>query len=226
MGQAARPARTVKQVMNNGLTLDTISIAHSGKVLVAIDTHIKPAEILTVMGPSGSGKSSLFAFLAGFLDPVFEASGRVLVDGVDVTQKPAHQRHLGLLFQDPLLFPHMDVAGNLLFALPASLKGKAERRARIEMALQEIGLKGFGARDPDTLSGGQKARIALMRTLLSEPQALLLDEPFSKLDSGLRVQMRDIVFGTAKRLNLPVVLVTHDEADAVAAGGRVIRLAP
>jgi putative thiamine transport system ATP-binding protein len=226
MGQAARPARTVKQVMNNGLTLDTIRIAHGGKLLVAIDTHIKPAEILTVMGPSGSGKSSLFAFLAGFLDPVFEASGRVLVDGVDVTARPAHQRHLGLLFQDPLLFPHMDVAGNLLFALPASFKGKAERRVRIEMALQEIGLEGFGARDPDTLSGGQKARIALMRTLLSEPQALLLDEPFSKLDSGLRVQMRDVVFGTAKRLNLPVVLVTHDEADAVAAGGRVIRLAP
>lgn len=225
MGQAARPARTVKQVMNNGLTLDTIRIAHGGKLLVAIDTHIEPAEILTVMGPSGSGKSSLFAFLAGFLDPVFEASGRVLVDGVDVTARPAHQRHLGLLFQDPLLFPHMDVAGNLLFALPASFKSRAERRARIESALQEIGLEGFGARDPDTLSGGQKARIALMRTLLSEPQALLLDEPFSKLDSGLRVQMRDVVFGTAKRLNLPVVLVTHDEADAVAAAGRVIRLA-
>ncbi len=210
--------------MNVGLTLKNIRIALYGQELVAIDTHIASGEILTVMGPSGSGKSSLFAFLAGFLDPVFQASGNVLVDGVDVTKNPAHQRQLGLLFQDPLLFSHMDVAGNLTFALPAEIKGKAPRRERIEAALIEAGLEGFGSRDPYTLSGGQKARVALMRTLLSEPKALLLDEPFSKLDTELRGQMRELVFGTAKRMKLPVVLVTHDEADATAAGGAIIRL--
>jgi putative thiamine transport system ATP-binding protein len=206
------------------LTLQNIRIALNGRELVAVDTHVGPSEVLTVMGPSGSGKSSLFAFLAGFLDPVFQASGKVLVDGVDVTNKPAHQRHLGLLFQDPLLFPHMSVAGNLMFALPASIKGKSVRLAKVDAALAEAGLEGFGPRDPDTLSGGQKARVALLRTLLSEPKALLLDEPFSKLDTELRSQMRDLVFSTAKRLQLPVVLVTHDEADATAAGGKIIRL--
>ena len=210
--------------MISGLTLQSIRIALDGRELLQIDTHVAPGEILTVMGPSGSGKSSLFAFLAGFLDPVFEATGRVSVDGLDVTDLPAHQRHLGLLFQDPLLFPHMDVAGNLMFALPPSIKGKAERRKQVEAALAEAGLEGFGTRDPDTLSGGQKARVALMRTLLSQPKALLLDEPFSKLDTGLSGQMRDIVFHTAKRLKLPMLLVTHDEADAAAAGGAIIRL--
>jgi putative thiamine transport system ATP-binding protein len=224
MAKPARAARSVTGKMTSGLSLQNIRIALNERALVALDTHIAQGEILTVMGPSGSGKSSLFAFLAGFLDPVFTSSGSVLVDGIDVTDKPAHQRHLGLLFQDPLLFPHMDVVGNLMFALPPSIKGKAARRMRVDAALSEAGLEGFGTRDPDTLSGGQKARVALMRTLLSQPKALLLDEPFSKLDTDLRAQMRAIVFGTAKRLNLPVMLVTHDEADAAAAGGPVIRL--
>ena len=224
MAQPARPKRTLISNMTSGLTLQNIRISLQSRELVAIDKHVVRGEILTVMGPSGSGKSSLFAFLAGFLDPAFQATGHVLVDGVDITAKPAHQRHLGLLFQDPLLFPHMDVAGNLTFALPPNMKGKAARRLRADAALKDIGLEGFGNRDPDTLSGGQKARVAVMRTLLSEPKALLLDEPFSKLDAELRGQMRDIVFGTAKRLMLPTVLVTHDEADAETAGGPVIRL--
>lgn len=209
---------------SSGLHLNKIQIALNGRLLIDIDQVIAPGEILTVMGPSGSGKSSLFAFLAGFLDPAFVASGVVSVDGDDVTHKPAHERKLGLLFQDPLLFPHMDVAGNLMFALPSSIKGKTTRLALVEAALLETGLERFGTRDPDTLSGGQKARVALMRTLLSEPKALLLDEPFSKLDADLRAQMRELVFETAKRLKLPVVLVTHDEADAKAAGGTIIRL--
>jgi putative thiamine transport system ATP-binding protein len=207
-----------------GLTLDRIAIRLGGRTLLEVDARIAPGGVLTVMGPSGSGKSSLFNFIAGFLDPAFEATGRVLVDGRDVTALPAHERRIGLLFQDALLFPHMNVAGNLMFALPQSIAPRGERRRRAEIALAEAGLDGFADRDPDTLSGGQKARVALMRTLLSEPRALLLDEPFSKLDADLRTQMRDIVFSTARRAALPVVLVTHDEADAEAAGGPVIRL--
>ncbi|MCU0830240.1 MAG: ATP-binding cassette domain-containing protein [Rhizobiaceae bacterium] len=208
----------------HGLTLEQVTIRLGRRMLLAITADVAAGEVLTVMGPSGSGKSTLFNWIAGFLDPAFNATGTVRLDGEDIGAKPAHQRRIGLLFQDALLFPHMSVAGNLMFALPQSVRGRVERQARVEAALADAGLAGFGARDPDTLSGGQKARVALMRTLLAEPRALLLDEPFSKLDADLRAQMREVVFSTARRHALPVVLVTHDEADALAAGGPVIRL--
>jgi putative thiamine transport system ATP-binding protein len=207
-----------------GLTLDQISIRLAGCLLLTVNAHVAPGTVLTVMGPSGSGKSTLFNHIAGFLDPVFSVTGTVRIDGEDIGARAAHERKLGLLFQDALLFPHMSVGGNLMFALPASIKGRTARLARVDAALQEADLAGFAERDPDTLSGGQKARVALMRTLLSEPRALLLDEPFSKLDAELRAQIRQLVFSTAKRLELPVLLVTHDEADAEAAGGPIIRL--
>ena len=193
-------------------------------MLVALTHRVAPGEVLTVMGPSGSGKSTLLAYIGGFLDRAFEASGTVTVGAVDLTALPAEDRHAGILFQDPLLFPHMSVGGNLLFAIPPSIKGRAERRAMAEAALDGVGLAGMAERDPDTLSGGQKARVALARALLSAPRMLLLDEPFSKLDAELRQQMRELVFGKARDSGLPVLLVTHDEADAVAAGGPVVRI--
>ena len=209
---------------DKGLFLDTVSIALNGRVLLALTHHVAPGEVLTVMGPSGSGKSTLLAFIGGFLDPAFQASGKVLADGIDLTSLPAEERHAGILFQDPLLFPHMSVAGNLVFAIPPDVKGKAARLARADTALAGVGLDGMGNRDPDTLSGGQKARVALARVLLSSPRALLLDEPFSKLDQDLRRQMRELVFARARDAGLPVILVTHDEADAEAALGPVIRI--
>ena len=209
---------------DKGLFLDTVSIALNGRVLLALTHHVAPGEVLTVMGPSGSGKSTLLAFIGGFLDPAFQASGKVLADGIDLTSLPAEERHAGILFQDPLLFPHMSVAGNLVFAIPPDVKGKAARLARADTALAGVGLDGMGNRDPDTLSGGQKARVALARVLLSSPRALLLDEPFSKLDQDLRRQMRELVFASARDAGLPVILVTHDEADAEAALGPVIRI--
>ncbi|WP_028032212.1 ATP-binding cassette domain-containing protein [Chelativorans sp. J32] len=207
-----------------GLFLDGVKIALGGRVLVELTREVPPGEVLTVMGPSGSGKSSLLAYLAGFLDPAFGASGRAWVDGIEITALPAEERHAGVLFQDPLLFPHMDVAGNLIFALPQSLKSRAARRAQAEAALEGVGLAGMGDRDPATLSGGQKARVALARVLLSAPRMLLLDEPFSKLDMELRQQMRTLVFDKARERGLPVLLVTHDEADAEAAGGEIVRI--
>ena len=196
----------------------------NGKLLLSLNEIIEEGSILTVMGPSGCGKSSLLAYIGGFLNNAFEAAGSVKVDGSEITGLPAHERGMGVLFQDPLLFPHMSVGENLLFALPGSGLGKAERRGLAEEALSEVGLDGFFDRDPATLSGGQKARVALMRVLLSEPRALLLDEPFSKLDAGRRGQIREIVFDIARRKRLPTLLVTHDEADATATGGRVIDL--
>ena len=207
-----------------GLTLDHVSIAIGGRTLLEVTHRVRPGEVLTVMGPSGSGKSALLAFIGGFLDPAFRAAGKVYVSGDELTALPAEDRRAGILFQDPLLFPHMSVAGNLVFALPEAVRGRSERRRLAEKVLQDVGLAGLGERDPDTLSGGQEARVALARVLLSAPRALLLDEPFSKLDADLRQQMRELVFAKARESALTVVLVTHDEADAEAAGGPLIRI--
>jgi putative thiamine transport system ATP-binding protein len=217
----AMPAET-----QTGLRFQNVRIARGPEPLIALDAHIAPGEVLTVMGPSGVGKSTLLAYAAGFLDPVFRASGAVLVDGTDVTRLCAHERHMGLLFQDALLFPHLSVGGNLAFALPPGLRGRAARRAAIAEALGEVGLAGLEDRDPATLSGGQKARVALMRVLVSAPRALLLDEPFSKLDTALRDQIRELVFEMARARGLPVLLVTHDAADAAAAGGAIVEVTP
>lgn len=207
-----------------GLRLDRVSIALGEQELLSVSADVPPGETLTVMGPSGSGKSSLLAYIGGFLGRDFSASGRVFSDEVDITGMPAEDRHAGLLFQDPLLFPHMSVAGNIAFALPIKVKGRAARRVHAEQALADVDLVGFETRDPATLSGGQKARVALARTLVSEPRMLLLDEPFSKLDTRLRGQIRTLVFEKARRAMLPVILVTHDEADARAAGGPIITI--
>lgn len=209
---------------DKGLRLEWVSIALDGRTLLALDATVAPGAVLTVMGPSGSGKSTLLAYIGGFLEPAFSARGRVVVDGCDITRLPAEDRHAGILFQDPLLFPHMSVGGNLAFAVPASVRGRAARRARAEEALAGVGMAGMAGRDPATLSGGQKARVALARVLLAAPRMLLLDEPFSKLDAALRAQMRELVFAKARESGLPVLLVTHDAADAQAAGGRVVTI--
>jgi putative thiamine transport system ATP-binding protein len=214
----------ISPTASSGLKFDRVSIALNGRPLVAVDRLIAPGEVLTVMGPSGSGKSTLLAYAAGFLDPVFRAEGRIILEGDDVTAFPPERRGMGLLFQDPLLFPHMSVGANLMFGLPPAIRGAAARRQAAEQALADVGLADFADRDPATLSGGQKARVALMRTLVSEPRALLLDEPFSKLDTKRRGQVRQLVFQEASKRRLPVLLVTHDPADAEAAGGPCIEL--
>jgi putative thiamine transport system ATP-binding protein len=206
-----------------GLCLKSVCIAKDNTTLIDIDVHIKPGEITSIMGPSGSGKSTLLSFIIGTLAPDFDSRGSIVLDGVDVTNLAAERRRIGILFQDDLLFPHLSVGDNLAFGLSAAVRGP-ERTARVQDALSEIGLTDFATRDPDTLSGGQKARVALMRMLLSEPKALLLDEPFSRLDTDLRAQIRSLVFEHAKARGLPVLMVTHDDQDANAAGGQVIRL--
>ncbi|SDN64738.1 putative thiamine transport system ATP-binding protein [Halomonas shengliensis] len=203
------------------LRLEQVRIALAGRLLVEVDAEIGPGEVLTLMGPSGVGKSTLLAFIAGFLDPAFAAGGRVSLAGRELTTLPAEARRVGLLFQDPLLFPHLSVAGNLRFGMP---RREADKRARIDQALAEVGLAGFGERDPATLSGGQQARVALLRLLLSRPAAALLDEPFSRLDRALRGETRRLVFARLAEAGLPCLLVTHDHEDAEAAGGPVIIL--
>lgn len=180
-------------------------------LITGLDVEVPPGEVLTVMGPSGCGKSSLLAAVAGTLPPGLHFEGRVRLDGHDITAWPPARRGVGLLFQDDLLFAHMSVAENLLFAVPPA--AAAERRAQVAAALDEAGLAGLGDRDPASLSGGQRSRVALMRALLARPRALLLDEPFSRLDTGLRAQFRRFVFDHIRQRGIPALLVTHDEAD-------------
>jgi putative thiamine transport system ATP-binding protein len=207
--------------MNPGLHLKKLIITRARIPLVALDTRVAPGEVLTIMGPSGSGKSTLLAAIVGTLSPDFTLSGRILLDGQDITALPTRARRVGILFQDDILFPHLSVGGNLAFALPRDVPRRT-RPARVAEALAITGMEGMAARDPATLSGGQRARVALMRTLLAEPRALLLDEPFSRLDADRRQQLRAFVFQRASERGLPVLLITHDAEDARAAAGRVL----
>jgi putative thiamine transport system ATP-binding protein len=207
------------------LELDSVTLRlGERRVIDNVSLRVGPGETATLMGPSGCGKSSLLAYICGSLDPVFAAEGDVRIEGKSVVDLPPENRRVGILFQDDLLFPHMSVADNLAFALPAQTRGRKARRRRVEEALADAGLAGLGDRDPATLSGGQRARVALMRTLLAGPAVLLLDEPFSKLDVDLRTKFREFVFAHARRERLPVLLVTHDPADADQAGGVVLLL--
>lgn len=177
----------------------------------------------TVMGPSGSGKSSLLAAVCGTLAPIFAFDGTISLAGLRLENLPIQQRRVGILFQDDLLFAHMTVRENLLFAVPAG--PRAHRESQVAQALMDLEMPGFADADPATLSGGQRARVALMRALLAQPRALLLDEPFSKLDTALRARVREFVFSTVHARQIPVLLVTHDEAD-VADPAHVTRLPP
>jgi putative thiamine transport system ATP-binding protein len=170
-----------------------------------------PGSVTTLMGPSGCGKSSLLAAIAGLPLPGLHAELTVELAGRRVEQLATSQRRIGLLFQDDLLFAHMTVRENLLFACPPGTP--LERASQADAALAELGFEDMASRNPLTLSGGQRARVSLMRTLLAKPQALLLDEPFSKLDVALREQFRQFVFEHVRRLQLPTLLVTHDAAD-------------
>ncbi len=170
-----------------------------------------PGSITTLMGPSGCGKSSLLAAIAGLPLPGLHAELTVELAGRHVEQLPTSQRRIGLLFQDDLLFAHMTVRENLLFACPPGTL--LERATQADAALVELGFEDMASRNPLTLSGGQRARVSLLRALLAKPQALLLDEPFSKLDVALREQFRQFVFEHVRRLQLPTLLVTHDAAD-------------
>lgn len=207
------------------LAFDAFAVHLDGAPLVQLDQSVAPGEVLSVMGPSGAGKTALLWAIAGLLRPPFRATGRILLDGRDLTALAAEERHLGLMFQDALLFPHMSVLGNVLFAVPRA-GSRSARREAARGHLARVGLEALAERDPDTLSGGQRSRVALARTLASEPDALLLDEPFSALDQALRSEIRTMVFALAREDGLPVVLVSHDPADAAAAGGPVIEIAP
>ncbi|MGL4456437.1 MAG: ATP-binding cassette domain-containing protein [Plesiomonas sp.] len=212
----------------HSLRLDNVSLRAAQPSITAalhigpLNLNICAGEIVTLMGASGCGKSTLLSWIIGNLNPAFQASGTLWLNDTRVDLLPTEQRKIGILFQDDLLFPHLTVGGNLAFALPAG-KSKAERQEEIEQALSETGLSGFYHRDPQTLSGGQRARVSLLRTLMASPHALLLDEPFAKLDHSRRQQLREFVYEQITQRNIPTLLVTHDPADTPPQG-RIIML--
>ena len=207
------------------LELKEVGISINGyKLFEKLNIKIPQGSIVSVMGPSGCGKSSLLSFIFGTISNDFSTCGQIHLGGKTILDKPPEERNIGILFQDDLLFPHMSVGENLSFGIPSSIVGRRKRQNMVQKALSEAGLRGMENQDPNTLSGGQKGRIAVMRTLLSQPNALLLDEPFSKLDLDLKIRFRSFVYRHVRKNNLPTLLVTHDPNDAEEAGGPIIQL--
>ncbi len=203
------------------LRVDNLSLhLPSGQCLVQdLSFSIEPGSVLALMGPSGSGKSSILSWLTGTADSRITTHGNVWLGDKKLNHLPTEKRRLGLMLQQDYLFPHMTVGDNLQFGLRGGTR--QTRRERVSQSLVDAGLGGMEDRDPATLSGGQRARVSLVRTLLSDPCALLLDEPFSGLDTALREQIRRFTWDAAAQL--PVLLVTHDVAD-IPEGAKVLTI--
>ncbi len=197
---------------HRGLHIDLRTLTTpSATLLHDLQLSVPPGVVHTVMGASGTGKSSLLCAVCGTLPQGLVFNGTVTLNGQRLEHLSPQARRVGILFQDDLLFAHMTVRENLLFAVPAG--PQAEREAQVAQGLADIEMLPFANANPATLSGGQRARVALVRALLAQPQALLLDEPFSKLDTALRQRMRALVFGLVHQRQIPALLVTHDASD-------------
>ncbi len=204
------------------LSLHAVSLTLAGAPLItAFDLVVEDGEVVTIMGPSGCGKSSLLAYIAGDLTPPLLGHGRIFLNERDVTDMRPEQRKIGRLFQDDLLFPHLTVGQNILFGMARG--SKDQRVEKMRLSLQQAELGGWEDRMPSTLSGGQKARVSLMRALVAEPSCMLLDEPFNKLDEELRTSMRAYVYSHLQSHGIPSLVVSHDKADAPR-GGRVLHI--
>ena len=173
---------------------------------------IPAGDIMLITAPSGYGKSTLLSWISGMPSPQLHAEGEIILNDMAIGHLPIEKRQIGMIFQEPLMFPHLTVAGNLAFGLRRTQSGKS-RQDVIDNALAEIGLSGCGGQDAMTLSGGQKARLAVMRSMLAEPKALLLDEPFSGLDGKTRDDFASFVKREIKSRHLPVLMVSHDPRD-------------
>jgi ABC-type Fe3+/spermidine/putrescine transport system ATPase subunit len=186
-----------------------------------INLSVASGEIVALLGPSGSGKSTLLAIVAGLQQPL---GGSVWFDGRDITHLPPEQRRFALMFQDFALFPHLNVLDNVAFGLVEQRLAKSEARAKALEMLVLFGLADHAWHKVWHLSGGEQQRVALARALITQPRALLLDEPFSALDADLRASLRDEFKARIQAAGMPTLLVTHDEQEARAMADRAVRL--
>ena len=188
------------------------------EVLRDVSLKIEPGEFFALLGPSGSGKSTLLRLIAGFNR---QQHGQLLVDGRDISGIAPHARNIGMVFQSYALWPHMTVYGNVAFGLVERKVPRAQITRRVAEALETVGLAEYAQRRPNQLSGGQQQRVALARTIVIEPQVLLLDEPLSNLDKNLRVQMRQELLALQRRLGITTIFVTHDQEEAMTTADRM-----
>ncbi|MBL4767606.1 MAG: ABC transporter ATP-binding protein [Rhodobacteraceae bacterium] len=185
----------------------------------SIDLHIEAGKLVTLLGPSGCGKTTTLRMIAGL---EMATEGRILIGDRDVTNLPATDRDVSMVFQSYALFPHMNVLENVSYGLTFSGFSKAETRDRALAGLDLVGLRGFDSRLPSELSGGQQQRVAVARALVLEPQVLLFDEPLSNLDAKLRRQVREDIRAIQQDLGLTVVYVTHDQEEALAVSDEIV----
>jgi iron(III) transport system ATP-binding protein len=205
--------------MSAGVEIERVTFGYGAtRVLEDVSLSIRKGEFFAFLGPSGSGKTTLLRLIAGFGMP---DSGRILIGGRDATREAPWARNVGLVFQNYALWPHMTVAQNVAFGLERRRVPRAEREKRVKAALELVGLAHLMDRRPAQLSGGQQQRVAIARTLAIEPEVLLLDEPLSNLDAGLRHGVRAELVELQRRLGLTTILVTHDQEEANAAADRM-----
>jgi len=213
---------TTDATQGSELVLEHITKSFGGPPAVNdVSLTVAPHEFLTLLGPSGSGKTTILRMVGGFLAP---DAGRILIDGTDVGGVPVERRPTAMLFQQLSLWPHLSVARNVSFGLELRHRPKAEIRRRVRELLEVVGLADFGDRLPAQLSGGQQQRVALARALALEPRILLLDEPFSALDTKLRVELRTFVRSLQRELGTTTLLVTHDQEEALDLSDRIVVL--
>jgi len=183
-----------------------------------IDMNIEQGQLVAMLGPSGCGKTTTMKMIAGLLDPT---AGDVQFDGKSVVDIPAEKRHVAMVFQKPLLFPHMSIGDNVAFGLRMRGVDKKTRKKRVTEMMELVRLPGMEDRRPGQLSGGQEQRISLARGLITKPDILLLDEPLSQLDANLRIEMRDLIRQIQAELGITSIFVTHDQEEAVMLADRI-----
>jgi thiamine transport system ATP-binding protein len=204
------------------LVVDGVTVRFGARVVLdRVGLEVAAGEIVALLGPSGSGKSTLLRVIAGLLPP---DAGRIILDGDDITRRPAHRRGVGLVFQDEQLFPHRSVAANVGFGLRMQRTATSEVERRVGELLELVGLAGYGDRGVGALSGGEAKRVALARSLAPRPRVLLLDEPLTGLDADLHDRLVADIGAVLRATGTTAVHVTHDRAEADALADRVVHI--